>query len=89
MLLGNALVSAAFQILLLVIYARAVRGAWRARRGRILGMATTAYSRPIIVLTSVYGCYRICTQVLLLRWVRRVVRRVEDGTEPREKRPSS
>lgn len=74
-LLGNALVSVALEIVLLVRYARAARRASRVRHHGPGAMAHTALTRPVITLTCVCGAYRVCTRSLLLRWVGQIVRR--------------
>lgn len=88
-LVSNALISTALQIVLLVTCARAARRAFRVRHDGIRTMAHAALTRPVVTLTCACGMHLVSTQTLLPHWVKRAMRRAENYTQPHEDQPSS
>ena len=86
-LVSNALVLSAVQVVLVASYVRAARGAFRARRDESRATASDALSRPMVALACAHVIHLICTQTLLLRWTRRAVRRAEAFAQPPEDQP--
>ncbi len=86
-LVSNAFISSAVQVILVASYVRAARWAFRARRHGSLSTAHGALSRPVVPLTCVHVIHLICTQALLSRWTRRDMRRAEASVQPPEDQP--
>lgn len=87
-LVGNALMSSLLQLGLLAMYVQAIRRL-RANRHHGWRVATAAArARPALLGTCLYGCYAVSAKVLLLRWAKRVVKRVERGTKASDEEPS-
>lgn len=83
-LVGNAFISSAVQVVLVASYVRAARRALRARRNGSRLTVHGALSRPVVAITCGHVIHLICTQTLLSRWTRRAVLRAEASAQPPE-----
>ena len=82
-LAGNAFVTAAVQVVLLVGYLRAARRFVRARRDGCRATAYDVLGRPVVALTVAHVVHLVGAGTLLPRWTRRAVARAaHDGASP-------